>query len=72
MDLQQIKERVPHGGFTKIAQACNIDRVTLSRFYNGHKKVSKELKIKILNETANYLREITDKEKQAFEQFKNI
>lgn len=72
MNLQQIKNKIPHGGFGAIAQACNISKVTLSRFYNGKTKVSKDLKIKILNTTAQYLRDIKDKEKQAFKQFENI
>lgn len=72
MKLQEIKNKVPRGGFKVIAENCGINAVTLSRFFNGRAKVSTDLKVKILNETANYLREIKDKEKLALKQFENI
>lgn len=72
MDLQTIKSKIPHGGYTEIVKLSGINKITICNFFNGKKAVTPKIENKILSATAKYLKGLQDQREKIAEQFKEI
>lgn len=72
MNLQEVKNKIPYGGYTKISQRAKVHKTTLCNFFNGKKSVSKGTETKILRATAQYLKDLKDEKTELLNQINNL
>lgn len=72
MTIQEIKKNIPHGGLIIIAERTGITKQTICNFFAGKRKASRKTGMKILDETAKYLKELKEKEAETLKQFEEI
>lgn len=72
MNLQEVKNKIPHGGYNKICQRAKVHKTTLCNFFNGKKSVSKSTETKILTATAEYLEDLKKQKNNALERLNAI
>lgn len=72
MNLQEVKKKIPHGGYDKICQRAKVHKTTLCSFFNGKKSVSKSTENKILRATAQYLKDLKDEKAQLLTEINNL
>lgn len=72
MNLQEVKNKIPHGGYKEISKRAKVNIVTISNFFNGKKSVSKSTENKILRATAQYLKDLKDEKAQLLTEINNL
>ena len=72
MNLQEVKKKIPHGGYKEISKRAKVNIVTISNFFNGKKSVSKSTENKILRATAQYLKDLKDEKAQLLTEINNL
>ncbi len=72
MNLQEVKKKIPHGGYKEISKRAKVNIVTLCNFFNGKKSVSKSTENKILRATAQYLKDLKDEKAQLLTEINNL
>lgn len=72
MTIQQIKNKIPHGGLKEIAKRCKVHYITVISFFDGKKPVSERTRAKILTHTAEYLKELKQQQKKATKILNNL
>lgn len=72
MNLQEVKNKIPHGGYDKISQRAKVHKTTLCNFFNGKKSVSKSTENKILRATAQHLKDLKDEKAQLLTEINNL
>jgi len=70
-ELKDLRDKLPSGSISKIAEKSGIKYFNVSRFFNGN-VLKTEQSTKILNATADYLEEIKKREKEATERVKAV
>jgi len=72
MNLQEVKKKIPHGGYKEISKRAKVNIITISNFFNGKKSVSKSTENKILRATAQYLKDLKDEKAQLLTEINNL
>ena len=72
MNLQEVKNKIPHGGYKEISKRAKVNTITISNFFNGKKSVSKSTENKILRATAQYLKDLKDEKAQLLTEINNL
>ena len=72
MNLQEVKKKIPHGGYKEISKRAKVNIITISNFFNGKKSVRKSTANKILRATAQYLKDLKDEKAQLLTEINNL
>lgn len=72
MNLQEVKKKIPHGGYKEISKRAKVNIITISNFFNEKKSVSKSTENKILRATAQYLKDLKDEKAQLLTEINNL